>query len=454
MKKLSDLQPVNFNSIIPSRKSICLLQAEKLYAESIGNIELKRNPMEIAESVIKGQGKDLNLIEKRQLMFMIFDKRFDIYQTNFTNIIMESYCDTNRSLNSLFKSWIFNFDNDKPASLIVKNKLNHNIHKLTKVYQDLAVKYHLISNDPKLDFVAHKLLANSISDEHLLAMGLTMNGRALTSYSNVLLHSCAQIICQQSSLENYQSFRSIVAPENIIDKTVMLPAMIGLILGAEKSVNDKSIQEEIIELVSLNFEDPLTDADKWPSVPNNLGGTETRQQCLKQVIKWNVFRSISLFFNIIERVVDSEHKHQFPVRRKFWMTYIDNGVVEDACVILGTRAQNEIINLYSDDINLHNLKWSKLTGAKSDQCVLLMRLKNNVTVMEFSHSGKVRMWKDYDFVDSDSRECLHLHHDTYAANKLRAQCPSSQMFTHDYHEVWKSTAQKCIRKLTGLGSKL
>ena len=172
---------------------------------------------------------------------------------------------------------------------------------------------------------------------------------------------------------------------------------------------------------------------------------------LDTVQRWRVFRSITLFFDIIEQVVDSEHKHHFPIRREFCLNYFNRGDVKDAWVILGTKAQDKIISLRTKQMNeFKSLQWAKLSGGPSDQCALLMKV-GDITVMEFSHSGRARMWGA---ADQQRLSIPRLHRPRYDASELRAECPENQMFRHDNQGGWRIKAQKCLQSLSGRSSKL
>jgi len=153
-------------------------------------------------------------------------------------------------------------------------------------------------------------------------------------------------------------------------------------------------------------------------------------------------------------VVDNEHKHQFPIRRAFWLKYFDQGEVTDAWVILGSRAQRVISALIREGgADYRALKWSKLLAGSSDQCALLMKL-GDTTVMEFSHNGKVRMWDKNDAASALRGRIPVLHQSEYRAEELRANCPDHQMFVHDHSGNWRSKATRCMAKLSGKSVKL
>ena len=243
-----------------------------------------------------------------------------------------------------------------------------------------------------------------------------------------------------------------MAPSGTIHSSVRLYAMIGLILGVADRPSGEELIKDVSNLIGKNFDDPVSEKHNWPSVPDVLGGNDVREKCLETVRKWQVFRSITLFFKIIEQVVlDPKVKHHFPARRKFWLSYFDRGEVTDAWVILGSNARERMIQLKNQNVEeFLALKWGSLSGGPGNQCALLMKL-GNTTVMEFSHSGRVRMWNQR---ASTKNHIPVLHNATYQTTKLRADCPDDQMFTHDSGGHWRIKAQRCIQKLAGGASKL
>jgi hypothetical protein len=231
-------------------------------------------------------------------------------------------------------------------------------------------------------------------------------------------------------------------------------AMVGLILGARNRAANDSLIKEISNLIGKNFDHPVTDKEQWPFVSDDLGGSKTRDLCLDTVRKWQAFRSITLFFKIIEKVVQTEHRHHFPARRDFWLNYFNKGEVTDASVVLGSRAQLQLTKLVSEGgEDFKQLKWAKLARGAADQCALLMKL-GKTTVMEFSHSGKVRIWGEQDGSTNVKSNVPVLHEPQYEASQLRSDCPAEQMFTHDPNGRWRISVERCIKKHSGKAVKL
>jgi len=429
-------------------------KAQELQAKSFEALPLRRETADIARSVLEFNGKDLSFAERRQLPFLIFDSSLNEHQINFADKVIRNFSDSARFWGLLFKAWLTDFRLENPISNIVITSLRDNFDKLPPFMMDLANRYPIISVTPNFNDTAKALLNKQIPQDDLVFLGFTFDGKITTRLADMILQSCALQLSQRAmSLEELAEFEKYVTCNNFIHESVKLHAMVGLILGAKLRSPSEGVVKGIANLIENNYEDPVIGKGSWPAVPESLGGIKTRNLCLETVVKWRVFRSIALFFNIIEKVAETEHRHQFPIRRDFWIKYFDRGIIKDAWVILGTKAENQmqLLNQQSDEYS--GLEWAKLSGGRSDQCALLMKV-GNMTVMEFSHSGKVRMWGEKDGSTNFNSSVPRLRQKLYKADNLRAACPSNQMFTHDPGGRWRIAAERCIARLSGQGTKL
>ncbi len=447
-----DLRPATFNWIAVPTKSEVMGMAVKLQNQSYGQELLHREPSEITESVLDRGGRDLTAQERRQLPFLILDPK---YGEAFGIEVLANYSKLDRFWARLFKAWLMDFDRKKPIVPKVLAGLKGRLPRLPERSRELISRYpFLLSTSPDFSQAAVSLLKGEMSPDDRTDLGLSFAGATTTEVASKLVRECALYLSKKKvDMDKLQEFKRLVAPNKVIDESVKLYAMIGLILGVRSRPPGDAEVKDIANLIERNFADPVASTLKWPGVPEILGGETAREQCLKAVRKWQVFRSITLFFEIIERVVESENKHQFPLRRKFWMDHFDKGEVQDALVILGSQAQEEMKGLESQGDDYQSLKWAKLSGGPSDQCALLMKL-GDTTVMEFSHSGRVRMWGKEDASAGVSSGVPLLSELKYKAADLRADCPENQMFRHDTAGNWRTDARKCIARLSGRGSKL
>jgi hypothetical protein len=455
MPRLSDLSPTKFAGIIVSTKSQCINMAEELNAKAYTPSSGNRPLDEIVSDVLERGGVGLTVFERRQLPNLILQSQPAEKAIAFAKAVLKNYATSNRFWGRLFRSWILEYDPGSEVGQLVISELSRNLSKLPHEAQNMVSKYPVLNLSPNFSETVRRLLGNQIPPEELLALGLKDSGVAFTQLALRVLISCAQTLISNEGTESQLiQFKSLVAPSGNIDESVKMIAMVGLVLGAKKHPLKGDMTKNIHNLIEKNFDDPVASKERWPLVINDLGGTETRDLCLDTVRKWQAFRSITLFFKIIEKVVESEHRHHFPIRRDFWLSYFDQGEVVDAWVVLGSKAQSHLTMLVSEGgEDFKQLKWAKLSGGAADQCALLMKL-GKTTVMEFSHSGRVRMWGEKDGSMDVKSHVPILHQPKYGTVQLRSNCPPDQMIAHDPNGQWRIRAERCIKKLSGKAVKI
>lgn len=448
MSRISELKPITALDISIPDKSYCALKLRELNAKFIEADQLTKTPEEVAKSILEREGADLTLRERRQLPNLLLQPGFEPFQDAFARAVFNSHAEKNRFWQRLFRAWLALYNPKSKAHSLVLQKLRDNQGKLPDVFLNLIRSYPILQENPDFSGLTKRLLSEAVPAEDRIALGISSEGVVSTRYGSEIMRACAKSVSEGNKTSaQLKAFLKLVAPNGQIDESIKMEAMIGLILGVAKRSPGDDLVKEVGHIIESNFGDPISAKDKWPSVPNDLGGAAARDKCLQTVHQWGVFRAITLFFNIIERVVDPEYRHHFPARRKFWLGYFNSGDITDAWVILGSKAQYEISQLKTDpDSDYAALKYGRLIDARSDQCALLMRL-GKTTIMEFSHSGRARMWGEKDFAESWGSKIPVLRQHSYSAHRLRAPCPEAQMFRH--YGPWQRRVTSCISALSG-----
>jgi hypothetical protein len=85
--------------------------------------------------------------------------------------------------------------------------------------------------------------------------------------------------------------------------------------------------------------------------------------------------------------------HQWRTRKAFWKRYFDNESVGDAWVAFAGRPHSTARRISAVGVEGATLEWGRLLGADDpDHAVLLMQM-GDITVAEWSHNGRVRLWR-------------------------------------------------------------
>ena len=450
MPRLSELRPSSFDELVRHKDSSCQAFKNKLNAEAFEVRSIEKTPEQVADAVLRRGGEGLKLFERRELPNLILLHEYEPYQPDFAASVLRDFSADKRFWGRLMRAWIREYPVRSELAPRVAAALQKNIHLLPEQLAKLVSDHGLLNIPAKLAGTAESVLNNRLPVETLRVLGLDQQGNVSTKLFAQILVACANYLRSGAASESeLQTFQYLVAPRGTIESSSQMSAMVGLTLGAANRSPGEDRVKELSSILEQSFGDPVSESQGWPSVLDELGGEAVRAECLEVARKWNVFRSIHLFFKIIGKVVESEHRHHFPMRRDFWMNYFDRGDVTEARVILGSKARDEVERLKKRQGGEYaDLDYAELRGGPADQCALLLKL-GKTTVMEFSHSGRARMWGAADGAESPSSSVPKFRRASYQAADLRAPCPDDQMFRHDPRGQWRVHARNCIARLAG-----
>ena len=309
----------------------------------------------------------------------------------------------------------------------------------------MANKLGLLGGDKTNTIVVNAILQKEITSELLDKIGLS-NGVTSTKFARSLLTSIVSFVMKnQISPTELKALKQIFAPNNQVHESVKSEAMVALIFSvAKESVTSESSQM-VRKIIQNSYLDPRFHRYEWPSVSEVLGGQKTRDLCMEQVKKWQVFQSIVLFFQIIEDVVERDDaSHHFPIRREFWIRYFNQGAVTDAWVVLGKKASSRVRKLIATgDPEYKMLSWADLEGANHDQSVLMMKV-GNLTIIEWSHSGACRIWRNED-VQAPVMNKKNYHREDFMKE-------ATHRIVHDSGKKWQGKLTRVINNDGGLRS--
>lgn len=140
-------------------------------------------------------------------------------------------------------------------------------------------------------------------------------------------------------------------------------------------------KKELQSFFLRHFRDPRLPSGKhrWSGVPGDAK---------RVMIKWLVEQGLADFFALVE---ESAYDHHWRYREAFWKAFLEEGLIDDIWFVLGANAKAMLRNISSDPEAMATT--AQLRGAKSDQSVLLMRIRG-VTIAEWSHEGSCHLWRE------------------------------------------------------------
>ncbi|MCB0219607.1 MAG: hypothetical protein KDH09_07935 [Chrysiogenetes bacterium] len=138
------------------------------------------------------------------------------------------------------------------------------------------------------------------------------------------------------------------------------------------------LKSVISDFVLRHIGDPRTRRNAWQ------GADDARDVMLR----WLVSVTLEAFFEIVDQTAMDQHWH---ARKAFWSAYLNNDAIQDARVILGSRAKK--LALYqSQELRGTFGSLRGGGGVQGGHSVLLMRM-NSLVIAEWSHSSSCSFWR-------------------------------------------------------------
>ena len=177
------------------------------------------------------------------------------------------------------------------------------------------------------------------------------------------------------------------------------------------------------------------DMGKWSGVPEEIR---------RVVMRWFVKLVLDRFFLLIRRTALDRH---WRFREAFWHAFFRQNVIEDIWLLLGRNALRSLQNMpkqdrgggSAPDFAFHGA----LHGTDGSQSVLLLRLPG-VTVAEWSHNGKCRLWLD------GTPSAPRLYRSKYSRYDLTRGEDFSKAHFGSENGSWQDAIARWLRKNTGL----
>jgi hypothetical protein len=234
----------------------------------------------------------------------------------------------------------------------------------------------------------------------------------------------------QMSLEKFKKVLSLFSERQKLKFAHQKDLVISALLRpfVHRDPQDQMLRDAITDFLLKAVGDPRWDMDAWYS---------TKKALLAVMRRWMVGLTLEDFFNLIDRTADRIH---WDYRRKFWLSYLREGYISDAWVVLGREAAMAAL----DSIERLKSYGRLVRGTIGNQSVLLMRI-GDATVAERSHNGRCRIW-----LGPKSSHHPQLGLKEYEDTVLKRG--HSKDINHHYSDLgsWQVKLSQCLRKSVGI----
>jgi len=156
-----------------------------------------------------------------------------------------------------------------------------------------------------------------------------------------------------------------------------------LLLPFATSSLSNALKPFIQEFLLNHYDDPRLKLDCWLNV------SESGIDVMK---RWLINTTLEDFFRIVSEHAkkDSAADRQWPFRRAFWSSYLHDGYITDAWVVLGEEIAFNAREALQGQADKYG-RLQKGDGAKRNHAVLILRI-GDLVITEWNHVGKYRVW--------------------------------------------------------------
>jgi len=195
------------------------------------------------------------------------------------------------------------------------------------------------------------------------------------------------------------------------------------------------------ENVKKNIQRFLIDQFGDPRLSQNGHNWVINENSKRVILRWLVERSLDQFLDVVDNLALD---HQWKYRRAFWTAYFKKGVISDAWVAFATNGEAEVKRIARRNADESWLSMGMLNGAGDpNHAVLILRI-GDLTIADFSHNGKCRIWK------AKNTHAPKPYHHRYARFDLMGSSADWDFVHHSsdrYH--WQAEVADKIRQQTG-----
>lgn len=309
------------------------------------------------------------------------------------------------------------------------------------IWKERCEKYNLL--EEKATSMFSSIIINATSDpRELIAdaglVGQLENSRFLFYCLQSVLSFCHNRIIEKNMTKEdlERVYKFLLEPNGELRFKAQRVEIINSLLKAfaTEVMPDKKLLESVCRFLKNTFGDPRVDREQWY-------GVDDRAKAV--LLRWLAGINLEFFFKIIDRTVrDIGCRHHWPYRKAFWYAYYKKQHISEAWVVLGRKALLEVRHIDGWEYNNHG-KLLGGEGVEKSHSVLLLRFQGGLTVAEWSHNAKVRLWRP------GSMFAPQLYKEGYHRHEL---INGDYEFIHVYSEAysWQRRVRNTISEISGI----
>ena len=312
---------------------------------------------------------------------------------------------------SLYRAYLNHFDAASSLTAQLSRAVEQRVGDLRGAQREAVRQHELLALAKAPGHVARIVMDSPDPQAAMETLGLR-GELQISAFACAAMDAASEEVTEACRAGNLDTLKKFISWTTLNGKAITGAEgtlMRALILPFDHSTPQEPVKAYIVQHFLNIFGDPrlVTGEAGWPNV-GRQDGEYLRDSAIAIVKRWLATEFLQLFIKIID---ETATERMWEARKEFWLPYFENDHVADVTLILSTEAASLARSMQEQDESLSHLTWSDLTGAQSNQSVLLFQIAD-LTVAEWSHNGKMRFWR------RDHEVGPKLHQKIYQASKL------------------------------------
>ena len=201
--------------------------------------------------------------------------------------------------------------------------------------------------------------------------------------------------------------------------------------------SNKEIKKTTLSFLDRNFGDLRTQSNR----ERYWGDVNAESKDL--VKKWLAGQTLEYFFKLIS---ESALDYHWDYRERFWSAYYEDGLIDDAYVILGRDAIDDINAVKKEDRPSNYGTFAPGSGVSPNHSVLLIEI-SNLTIVEWSHNGAMLFYLS----DNNKRPLLNKVSGEYDSFELKNTKNDGRIVhSNSPSGYWQDNAAEIIEGYTSI----
>lgn len=343
---------------------------------------------------------------------------------------------------ALIWAYLFNYTKNNSGLLNLGKWLSSSVNEWDWHWADRQKNLKLLGNDSAPSYIAEAVLkinqnVSEILDSCGIGGNLQSGGMAHAAFEEALT--------KFSILAKRNEAGQVIAPlQRILEWAILddskfsYPRLRDFFVNSllepwENNTPEQEVRTQIQSFLIEHFGDPRLGGANW------LGVSNSAQRVIRS---WLVERALAQFLDVVDELALD---HQWKYRRAFWMAYYKRDVISDAWVAFAANGAIKARQIAKRQDDVSWLSFGQLQGqGDSSHAVLILRI-GDLTIADFSHNGKCRIWNAH---NNHAPKPYEKYYDR--SDLMHAKANSEYIHSHSERATWQRNVAGEISSKAGV----